>query len=575
MSGMIGAMVGQYRITEKLGQGGMGAVYKAVDTLIEREVAIKMLHREIAQQPNLLERFRAEAVTVAKLNHSGIATLYSFVQQGADFFMVMEYVPGKTLEQIERERGALAWQIAVPLTGKILEAIQPAHEQGILHRDLKPANIMLTTWGTVKVMDFGIARMLGTARMNTEGRLIGTLEYIPPERIEGKPSDARGDLYSLAVVLFEMLGHRLPFQHDSEFELMRCHLQQAMPSFREIGCEVPLAIEEVIRRAMAKSPADRYDSCEALAEALAQASGHLTITKKAVVDLVGPLTVDAMGTAGHVFTPGEMPNLAAPQTLPHVRSALNSESPAPAAPAIAASAASRASVPTASAPVWLRENWQLAAAIAVVFVGIGIGVIAGLSRRPPAAVNPGTVLSLPPLQTPLQTQPTPPAMVNSGTRPVPPQAPRDSSVRLTPRDAKAVDIPQNDENKSAARQQQNREARALRALDVDLSGNWQGEYTNYGTNQITKVNLQMSKDRTDLLTGTLMFDSGGSNSASCAITGVYNPQSKFMLLDVGYCQGHPPAYLQGKIGFSSVEPTDHRVLGVDSLHNSLLSISRQ
>ena len=135
MTDMIGSMVGQYKIIEKLGEGGMGVVYKAVDTMIEREVAIKMLHTEIARQPNLLDRFRSEAITVAKLNHSGIATLYSFCQQGQDFFMVMEYVPGKTLEAIEREYGALPWQTAVPLACKILEAIQPAHDMGIVHRD--------------------------------------------------------------------------------------------------------------------------------------------------------------------------------------------------------------------------------------------------------------------------------------------------------------------------------------------------------------------------------------------------------------------------------------------------------
>jgi serine/threonine-protein kinase len=232
MADMIGSMVGQYRIVDELGEGGMGVVYKAVDTMIEREVAIKMLRPEIARQPNLLDRFRSEAITVAKLNHSGIATLYSFTQQGENFFMVMEYVPGKTLENIERERGALPWQIAVPLAAKILEAIEPAHEMGIVHRDIKPANIMLTTWGTIKVMDFGISRMVAAPRMTTEGRLIGTIEYISPERIEGKPADPRSDIYSLGVVLFEMLCNRLPFQSQSEFELMKAHLRDPLPALR-------------------------------------------------------------------------------------------------------------------------------------------------------------------------------------------------------------------------------------------------------------------------------------------------------------------------------------------------------
>jgi len=288
---MIGQLIGQYRVTEKLGEGGMGAVYKAVDTLIDREVAIKMLRPEIARQPNLFQRFRAEAVTVAKLNHAGIATLYNFMQHGDDFFMVMEYVPGKTLEAVEREHGPLPWQIAVPLFEKILDAVQSAHDFGILHRDIKPANVMLTTWGALKVMDFGIARMLGTARMTTEGCMVGTLEYIPPERVTGKESDARGDIYSLGVVLFEMLGGRLPFQSDSEYELLRCHLQEPLPSFQEIHVDVPLEIERVVRRATAKSPDERFNSCDDFAQALQSACGNLTINKKVIVNLVGTLSV--------------------------------------------------------------------------------------------------------------------------------------------------------------------------------------------------------------------------------------------------------------------------------------------
>jgi serine/threonine-protein kinase len=368
MADMIGSMVGQYRIVDELGEGGMGVVYKAVDTMIEREVAIKMLRPEIARQPNLLDRFRSEAITVAKLNHSGIATLYSFTQQGENFFMVMEYVPGKTLENIERERGALPWQIAVPLAAKILEAIEPAHEMGIVHRDIKPANIMLTTWGTIKVMDFGISRMVAAPRMTTEGRLIGTIEYISPERIEGKPADPRSDIYSLGVVLFEMLCNRLPFQSQSEFELMKAHLRDPLPALREMGCNAPPAVEQVLRTAMAKAPDDRYQSCDAFAAALATASGNLTIAKKDVVDLVGAGAVKEMGTAGHQFTPGEMPNMAAPQTVSGF---------APAANLPAAAPVFRLS---GLAP-WLKANWKIAAAVAFVFLSVGIGVVAGMARR--------------------------------------------------------------------------------------------------------------------------------------------------------------------------------------------------
>jgi len=447
MADMIGSMVGQYRIVDELGEGGMGVVYKAVDTMIEREVAIKMLRPEIARQPNLLDRFRSEAITVAKLNHSGIATLYSFTQQGENFFMVMEYVPGKTLENIERERGALPWQIAVPLAAKILEAIEPAHEMGIVHRDIKPANIMLTTWGTIKVMDFGISRMVAAPRMTTEGRLIGTIEYISPERIEGKPADPRSDIYSLGVVLFEMLCNRLPFQSPSEFELMKAHLRDPMPALREMGCDAPLAVEQVLRTAMAKAPGDRYQSCDAFAAALATASGNLTIAKKDVVDLVGAGAVKEMGTAGHQFTPGEMPNMAAPQTVSGF---------APVANLAAAAPVFRLS---GLAP-WLKANWKIAAAVALVFLSVGIGVVAGLARRPAQNVDDNNPPQPPVIQP--QPVPAPPPVPVAVTPPAPP--PPAATPTQPPQTSPPSEPPSNGA-KQSPKPKETKHEKSLKALD--------------------------------------------------------------------------------------------------------------
>jgi serine/threonine-protein kinase len=445
---MIGSMVGQYRIVDELGEGGMGVVYKAVDTMIDREVAIKMLRPEIARQPNLLDRFRSEAVTVAKLNHSGIATLYSFAQQGDNFFMVMEYVPGKTLETIEHERGALSWQIAVPLAAKILEAIQPAHEMGIVHRDIKPANIMLTTWGTIKVMDFGISRMVAAPRMTTEGRVIGTIEYISPERIKGQTSDARSDIYSLGVVLFEMLANRLPFQSQSEFDLMEAHLHDPVPALCDMGCDAPPAVEEVLRKAMAKAPDDRYQSCDAFAAALTTASGNLTIAKKDVVDLVGAVAVREMGTAGHQFTPGEMPNMAAPRTV---------------------SRQAPASGPAAAAPVsrfsaWmprLKKNWQIAAAMAFVLLSVGIGVFAGLARRSAQKVE----VNNPPQPPAIQPQPAPPPVEVPVSDTPSTSPPANSAPIPPPQIISPVVPPSTDSPKQTTGSKEAQRKKALKALN--------------------------------------------------------------------------------------------------------------
>ncbi|HKP84575.1 MAG TPA: serine/threonine-protein kinase, partial [Blastocatellia bacterium] len=182
---MIGDVLGNYKVVEKIGEGGMGAVYRGFDVMLEREVAIKMLRPELASQPEVVERFRTEAITLAKLNHPNIATLFSFLREGEDYFMVMEFVRGETLDDAIRKFGAMSLERAIPLFCQALEGIDHAHRMGIVHRDLKPANVMLTEAASIKVMDFGIARVLGTARMTRQGNIVGTIEYMSPEQVRG------------------------------------------------------------------------------------------------------------------------------------------------------------------------------------------------------------------------------------------------------------------------------------------------------------------------------------------------------------------------------------------------------
>jgi serine/threonine protein kinase len=273
---MIGNVVGPYKITEKIGEGGMGSVFKGIDTMLEREVAIKMLRPELARQPDVLERFRTEAVTLARLNHPNIATLYSFLRNEDNYFMVMEYVRGNTLETVITNFGAIAYERAIPLFCQALEGINHAHKQGIVHRDIKPANVMVMDSHAVKVMDFGIARVLGSARMTRQGNVVGTVEYMSPEQIRGEDTDARSDIYSLGILLYEMLTGRVPFNSTSEYEIMKLQIEEAPPPPTLFSAHLPLPIEQAIMRSLAKKATARYQTAGEFRAALLGALSNNT-----------------------------------------------------------------------------------------------------------------------------------------------------------------------------------------------------------------------------------------------------------------------------------------------------------
>jgi serine/threonine protein kinase len=257
---MIGQIVGDYKIEQKLGEGGMGEVFRGVDLMLEREVAIKFLRPELASQPQVVERFRSEAVTLAKLNHPNIATLYRFVRQGDSFFMALEFVRGVTLDEIIQQRGAIPVDQAVPIFCQVLDGIQHAHDFGVIHRDIKPANMMRTEKGTLKVLDFGIARILGTARMTRQGNIIGTIEYMSPEQVRGMDTDERSDIYSLGMLLYEMLTGRCPFDMQNEFELMKAQIEQYPVPPRQLNPAIPEVVEQAIWRSIQKDPVQRFQS---------------------------------------------------------------------------------------------------------------------------------------------------------------------------------------------------------------------------------------------------------------------------------------------------------------------------
>ena len=274
--------IGQYRIVSELGTGGMGVVYRAMDVLLEREVAIKRLRSEYASSAGVLERFRKEAQLQARLNHPNIAQLYTLLQDGDSLCIVMEFIDGTVL----RNFMPMGWESALPVVLQILEALDYAHRRGVLHRDIKPENIVVDREGTVKVMDFGIAHALGAARLTRERVVIGTLEYMPPERILNREMDQRSDLYSVGTLLFEMLCGRLPFTSDSEYELLRAQVEYPAPPVGQIVGGIPDFVAEAIRRSLEKEPANRFPSCGEMASFLRDGATAAGSRLQAVADVL-------------------------------------------------------------------------------------------------------------------------------------------------------------------------------------------------------------------------------------------------------------------------------------------------
>ena len=274
---MEGRVIGNYMIQSRLAIGGMGTVYKGTDTMLGRAVAIKVLRPELASTTAVVDRFRAEAVVLAKLNHPNIATLYSLLVEGDELFMVLEFVPGETLDSILHKRGVLRVEEAIPVFCQLLDGMDHAHELGIVHRDMKPANVMVTDKGTLKVLDFGIARLLGTSRLTRAGNVVGTLEYMAPEQVRGEETDARSDVYALGMMLYEMLTGRTPFASENDFELMRMQVHDSPAPPSTVVHSLPPLVDAAIMRAIQKDPADRFQTAgefrEMLLNAIPEGSG--------------------------------------------------------------------------------------------------------------------------------------------------------------------------------------------------------------------------------------------------------------------------------------------------------------
>lgn len=265
---------GRYQIEELLGQGGMSAVYKATDPNLRRVVAVKIIHPHLSGDQEFVRRFEEEAAAVAQLRHPNIIQVHDFSHDGSTYFIVFEFIPGESLQawlkRLNESGQQMAYEEAASLAADIADALDYAHEQGLIHRDVKPANVMINVRRQPILMDFGIAKIVGGTQHTATGAVLGTARYMAPEQIRGQRVDARSDIYSLGVMLFEMVSGRPPFEAESAMTLMMMHVQDPVPDLGQLRPDVPAELTSIINKALAKDPANRFATAAELATALRQ-----------------------------------------------------------------------------------------------------------------------------------------------------------------------------------------------------------------------------------------------------------------------------------------------------------------
>ncbi|MFI7385189.1 protein kinase [Streptomyces sp. NPDC049813] len=311
---------GRYQLRDLLGQGGMASVHLAHDTRLDRAVAIKTLHTELGREDAFRQRFQREAMSVAKLTHTNIVSVYDSGEDDLDGtitpYIVMEYVEGlplgSVLDQDVRQYGAMPADKALKITADVLAALEISHEMGLVHRDIKPGNVMMTKRNVVKVMDFGIARAMqsGVTSMTQTGMVVGTPQYLSPEQALGRGVDARSDLYSVGIMLFQLVTGRLPFEADSPLAIAYAHVQEEPVAPSSINRALPPAIDAVVARALKKNPNERFPSAEAMRDECLRVAQSLAPATPSIVP--GARTSSGAGVSSAVFPPIDQSGAPAP-----------------------------------------------------------------------------------------------------------------------------------------------------------------------------------------------------------------------------------------------------------------------
>jgi len=332
MSGLVGKTLGKYRILARLGRGGTANVYKAYQPGLDRYVAVKALHRHLAEDEDFIRRFEREASAVARLRHPNIVQVYDFDHAGDLYYMVMEFIEGPSLREELHTRSFSGKLFALPEIARVFSAlgsaIDYAHKQGMVHHDLKPANILLTPQGQAVLTDFGIAKIVGGSTQTLTGAVFGTPKYMSPEQGQGQRGDERSDIYSLGIILFEMVTGQVPFDDDTPYTIINRHISEPLPPPSSLKSDLPPGVEQVIFKSAAKSPGDRYQTGHELARALYDVLGLSVEHTPASVPVVPLTELDELPTIDlDAYFPPYIPTDEI--ELPSVRKTVALEEPSP------------------------------------------------------------------------------------------------------------------------------------------------------------------------------------------------------------------------------------------------------
>jgi serine/threonine-protein kinase len=389
---MIGKTIGKYRIVEHLGRGGMAEVYKAYQPNLDRYVAVKMMHTFLSDEKEFLARFEREAKVVATLRHPNIVQVYDFDAEGGVYYMVMEYISGETLktrmQTLEANNEWVALDDAARIILAVGSALKYAHERGMVHRDVKPANVMITLEGQVILTDFGIAKIVSASNLTASGAMVGTPSYMAPEQGMGQPGDERSDIYSLGVMLYQLVLGRLPFDADTPLAVVLKHINDPLPLPKALNPDISDDLNRVILKSLAKDPNDRYQKVADMTADLRRAMGmapedsHPDAAKSSAIKLAGATMV---GRVGGGVTP--LPR-SAPAGTPQEQSGTQVAAPRTVVAGAATAPAAPPAVVPSPAVAAKRPGWIIPVALVAVLAIIGVGAMVVLNGQGNAAPTP-------------------------------------------------------------------------------------------------------------------------------------------------------------------------------------------